>query len=502
MKKIIALILLVIISTSVSATTFVMNAGYTQAYLEILRLRFGTANALINAENKKDPSNAAYLYLHSYIDFLKVVITEEDKDYIKLVANKSSRIKLLEKISHESPWRLYSLAQLNLQSGIASVKAGEYFKAAVDINKAYSQFKENDKKFPGFKPNKAGLGILHVLIGSIPDSYTWVTGVMGMEGNVNKGFKELKEILTTSQTGDPYPFLFNECLFLSTFVTYNLAVSVENTEVMIQLLQNEKISREVKNNPMLIYAASSFYSHQGHNDKAIELLTNRPLDKSYFPFHYLDYLTGVALLNKLDPKARIYFLKYVTTFKGKNFIKSAYQRLAWSFLSEGDTSSYSTYISRIGVLGATEMENDKEAAKEFKKKSAPNPELLKIRLLFDGGYYSRAYELLSSIKSELLQPVEKVEYLYRNARINHKLGSLEQAKKLYNETYMKGKYFRNYYAANSILILGNIYEDEGNKKQALWCYRECLKLAFDEYRTSIEQKAKAGINRLTNPVGK
>lgn len=500
MKRIIISGCLILLTTGLSASSFIMNGEYTQAYLEILRLRFGAANTIISTQSKKDPSNAANLYLLSYIDFLKVVITEEDKDYDALMENKPARVNRLENVNPKSPWRLYALAQLNLQSGIASVKAGEYLRAAVDINRAYSQFKENDKKFPGFKPNKAGIGLLHVLIGSIPDSYTWVTGILGMEGNVSKGLKELKDVLTTPSEENPYPFLFNECLFLSTFVTFNLSVSNENNEALFQLLQNETVSKEIIKNPMLIYSAASFYAHQGKNDKAIELLTKRPLDKSYFPFHYLDYLTGVALLNKLDLKARIFFLKYVTTFKGENFIKSAYQRLAWSFLTEGDTANYRTYISRIGMLGGIQMDNDKEAVKEWKGKSMPHPELLKIRLLFDGGYYSRADELLKTVNEDNLSQLERIEFLYRSARINHKKGDLVKAKEYYLETYNKGKNFRRYYAANSILNLGNIYEEEGKSKQALWCYRECLNLDFDEYRASIEQKAEAGINRLNSNV--
>lgn len=500
MKKIIVSVCLILTTTGLSASTFVMNEEYTRAYLEILRLRFDAANVIISDQSRKDPSNATKHYLLSYIDFLKVVITEEEKDYNALMENKPERIKSLETVNLRSPWRLYSLAQLNLQSAIASVKAGEYLRAAIDINKAYGQFKENDKKFPDFKPNRAGMGLLHVLIGSIPDSYTWVTGILGMEGDVKKGLNELKEVLSINQAQNPYPYLFNECLFLSTFITFNLSVGNENTDALSQLLQTEKVNKEIRNNPMLIYSASSFYAHQGKNDKAIELLTKRPLDKSYFPFHYLDYLTGVALLNKLDPRARVYFLKYVTNFKGENFIKSAYQRLSWSFLTEGDTASYLTYISRIGMLGGVRMDNDKEALKELERKSIPHTDLLKIRLLFDGGYYTRAIGVVSTVNEDKLKETEKIELLYRKARINHKQGNLKKAKEIYLETYNKGKTSRQYYAANSILNLGNIYEEEGKIKQALWCYNECLNLDYEEYRISIEQKAEAGINRLNRKV--
>lgn len=494
--KILLVIIYIIVFHNVTAATFSMNEGYTAAYMEILRLRFTSAETLIRSERLKDPSNLAYVYLDSYTGFLKSVISEEDIEYTNFITKKSNRANSFESIKSDSPWRLYSLGQLHLQSSIAEVKAGDYVKAAIDIRKAYNYFVENESKFPSFRPNRAGLGLMHLLIGSVPDSYTWIPGIMGMEGDVNKGSRALKDVLLASKQDKDFPYLFHECFFLNAFITYNLAGFESGSADLYELINSESLMQEAKKSPVLIYAISSIYSHQGKNDLALSLLLERPQDKSYYEFNYLDYLTGIAYLNKLDNRARVYLLKYVTHFKGKNYLKAAYQRIAWSYLSDGDTSGYRKYISRVGIFGNAFLENDKEASKEYNRNKTPNVKLLRARLLFDGGYYNKAEGELSALFQETLTTDERIELLYRTARINHKEGKIQKAKLLYLETYNKGKTLTLYYAANSLLLVGILNEKEHLYNEAYWCYKECLKLRFDEYQSSIHQKAKAGLNRL------
>ncbi|MGE5318491.1 MAG: tetratricopeptide repeat protein [Chloroflexota bacterium] len=497
MKKIFLSIFLYSLVMQVSSETFIMTKGYESAYMEVLKLKFERARTYIRDEYNNDPSNIAYKYLESYSDFLKAVISEEEADYTNLLNNKSERIKSIELLTATNPWRLYSLAQINLQTSIVELKAGDYLKSAIDLNKAYKQFKENDLKFPAFIPNKAGMGLLHILIGSVPDSYSWITGSLGMEGNINKGRQEILKAMLTSFDDNKYPYIYQECLFLSAFVSLNLVSSDTDSGELIRIIKTERFKKDLRESPLLIYAISSYYIRRGMNEDALQLLTGRPLDNSYYPFYYLDYLTGVALLNKLDPKARFYFLRFVTNFKGKTYKKSAYQHLAWSYLIDNDNTSYLKYISRIPHFGSNTMENDKEASREFAKKSFPNKNLLKARLLFDGGYYKEAEQVLNNFNQNTLTGTEKIEYVYRKARIYHKSGDYQKARLHYLETYKLGKDSDSYYAANSLLNLGNIYELENKINDALWCYEECLRLNYEEFRTSISQKAKAGINRIT-----
>lgn len=498
MKRVTYIIIFLLGFCKINASTISMTKEYEQAYLEILKLRFASAESFIHSNRSADNTNVMHLYLEGYIDFLKTIISEEETDYARLLDKKNSRMKAIERTTGNSPWRLYAMAQLNLQSGVSSMKFGDYSKAARDITKAYSQFNENNKRYPAFKPNMTGMGLFNILIGSIPENYTWVSNLFGIEGDINTGIKQLQEALHVSVPQNPYPYLYYESLFLATFVTFNLANTDDNAGKMLNILKQQNADKHLKEYPLLIYAASSFYADRGENDNALWLLINRPVSNDYYKFHYLDYLTGVAMLKKLDPRARIYLLRFTSNFKGRNFIKSAYQKIAWSYLIEGDTANYKKYIARVEHFGIIDVDNDKEAMKEALSRKIPNPELLKARLLFDGGYYSKAQTTLQSINVFRLPVDQHIEHSYRSARIQHKMGNTDRAKEAYLRTYKLGKSRPVYYAANSMLSLGIIYEEEGQNDQALWCYKECQKLDFEDYRSSILQKAKAGINRVSH----
>ncbi len=487
-------IFFLLLNTPAQSKSFNLTPGYREAYLELLRLRFDNANQLIKAEEIADPSNVTYAFLYGYIDFLKYSINEETVDYDRLVTSLQDRIDQLNQVSESSPWRLNCQAQLYLQSGLASMKNGNYFRAANDISKSYSLFKRNEKLFPDFLPGKAGLGLMNVLFGSVPDSFKWVTTTLGFEGDVSRGSQLLRSVIDASLK--EYPFLYNESLFLYTFITFNFSSSTQSDVQEMEVLYGQKhVRKELAVNPLLIYSAASLYLKNGNNDEALKLLVNRPLHHSYYPFHYLDYLTGIAYLNKIDPRCRLYFLKYINNYKGDYFIKSAYQKLAWSYLALDDEDNYKKYISRVKLFGEQATENDKEAQFETSNGKVPQKELLKARLLCDGGYYDKAENVLIQLNQNLLQEIWRNEYYYRLARIKHQTGHLTKAKELYIKTFQTGKNLDSWYPANSLLMLGTIHEEEGDIKKAHYYYSECLKQDFTLYKSGIHQKAMAGMSR-------
>lgn len=81
--------------------------------------------------------------------------------------------------------------------------------------------------------------------------------------------------------------------------------------------------------------------------------------------------------------------------------------------------------------------------------------------------------------------------------IFHGWGKITQAVSSYELVIDSGKDLPYFYAGNSALQLGLIYEAMKQPEKALHYYNVCLKLRFNEYQTSIHQKAKAGINRIS-----
>ena len=71
-----------------------------------------------------------------------------------------------------------------------------------------------------------------------------------------------------------------------------------------------------------------------------------------------------------------------------------------------------------------------------------------------------------------------------------------EAINFYKETIEKGKNETFYFSPKSALQLGLIYEKKGDKKQASKYFQSCIDMQNHLYEQSLEQKAKAGLERL------
>ncbi len=493
MKHLAILLIFILVSVSTEAA-FTFNDNCKQAYTDVLCLRFGMARSRMQAEKKVNPNNQVPYIIENYIDFLKVIIGEEEKDFIILKENKEIRLQKLSAQGADSPWFLYSQSMVYMQLGAARIKFGEYVNAALDINRAYRLLTENQRKFPSFALNKAVLGILHSIIGTIPEKYRWAVYSLNFEGTIPEGNSELKEAYRQIVADPQLGFILPETAFLLTFVTLNLTVDLPAALDLVEKFQKAPLDRYLKESPVLVFACANTYSRAGENDKAIKLLTDCPRTFDRYPFHYLDYMLGVAKLARLDQDACFPLLSFLGTFKGKNYIRSAYMHLAWCYLIQNEPGKYETYLQRIKIRGNDQVDNDREALSFAKKNIKPDLPLLKARLLFDGGYYEKAVHELDGFKTD--DKKLEVEYTYRLGRICHNWGKTDEAIANYKKTIKTGKNLPYFYAANSALQLGLIYEKRNDFAQARIYYLKVQEMDFDEYEFSIQNKALAGLNRI------
>jgi tetratricopeptide (TPR) repeat protein len=335
-----------------------------------------------------------------------------------------------------------------------------------------------------------GLGLLHTLVGTIPDEYQWVAGIFGMQGSVMEGMEELHLAASRLQSGD-LDFLYPECLFFITFLSMNFQADAGLGSGYLEMLDHF-----AEKSILIRYAYGRYLMKSGMNDKAIHVLSDRKSKIGQYPFHYLDYLLGKAKLNRLDTDADKFFYLYVTNHKGENYIKAGYQKLAWFNLVMGNEEGYYDNMSRVLHYGHASVDADKQAMMEAESGLVPNVNLLKGRLLFDGGYYLEAENILLDPGVVLGSKKDSVEFNYRLGRIYHSLGSQDKAISYYSKCMEEGRDLQYYYSANAALHVGMIHEERGDFKDARRYYEMCTDMDFSEYRASILQKAKAGLDRV------
>ncbi|MBR9922351.1 MAG: tetratricopeptide repeat protein [Bacteroidetes bacterium] len=461
------------------------------AYEMATELRLIQASNLIDQLHQEEPDNLLAEYLENYIDFFKVYINEDKAEFDRLEANKDARIDLMETGNPDSPWYLYTQANIRLQWALARLKFEEYATAFFEVNKAMKLLKRNQERFPYFMPNKKDLGILHAMSGTIPDGYKWaVEWLSSMEGSIRQGQQELEEVIEYARYND---FIFEKEIYV--FYSYLMLHLNQNEEAAWKVINESKL--DPQKDPMACFIVANIAMRTGRNSEAIELLEQRPGGRAFHPFHYLDYMLGLAKLRRLDSDADIYFQRFLDRFTGRNFIKDAYQKIAWQALLENDLYKYNATIQNCLSKGYTIVGSDASALEEAESGTIPQKDLLKARLLFDGGYHQKAEKLLKQkSRQSFSERVHQIEYTYRLGRIYQVQQNFPEALKLYRKTIDEGRDHPWYFACRAALESGIIYEKTGNKEAAIESFNECLNIKPDEHRTALHQAAKAGINRL------
>jgi tetratricopeptide (TPR) repeat protein len=474
------------------------NSNCREAYRSIISLHFTEAAKMLNAEKATHPSNLIPVYLENYIDFLTVFIGEEPAAFERFRKSQDAREDLLKKGNPDSPWYRYCLGNMGIQFSICRMKFGEYKSAALDISHSYGELKENARLHPEFPLQNSGIGLIHVLAGIIPDSYSWVLKLLGLDADVPKGLSEIAGMAGYSGNNETFRLFRIESLFYLAFLDATLGKDAKNALEVLRKFDDQKNAFPEPSNPLLIFVRASILSKAGKTDAAIAQLQGYHPDAEEFHFCYLDYLTGLNKLNRLDPDADLYLIRFLKDFRGQNHVRSAYQKLAWTFLLEGNTAKYQEYIGKAMSRGAMTIDNDIQANREGKSGEQPNVVLLKARLLSDGGYSERALHLLldQDVRTFIKTPKDLLEYNYRLGRICQESGNTQEALKYFSNTIRDGSAKSWYFAENAALQSGLIYEQKKDYSNAGRCFRLCLSMKNTEYKNSLDQKARLGLKRI------
>lgn len=466
-----------------------------KAYTQILNLQLDSATYSIQQAQNQQAYNLMPQLLYNYKDIVYLILTEDKTAYDSLKPKRKERIEKWSQGNKNSPWQLSGEAQIKLQWAFASVLFGDYFSAARDIRSAYLLLEKNKAKHPDFLVDNMGIGILHSMIGIIPDQYQWAVELFGFSGTIEQGIEEVEQQIMAVPHREQ---LSAEALFYYTFLKANLLNEKNRVQQILQLFDKDEFKEARLNSPLLHFAYCNLLLRE-NNDSAITELSQFKEQEHTLHFHYLDFLLGKALVYKNDVKAVPYLQHYIKHYPGKNYKKSAMQSLAWYYFMQGDTALYLQHMNAIARTNGGLMDADKSAEKESKlaaKGILPNVHLLKGRLFFDGHYYQKALAALAPLKVQQEDKELLLEYHYRKGRILQEMGKYSEAIQSYEMAIQSCENSNRYFTGRAALESGNIYQQMGKMSAAKAAYERCLSLPFSEYRRGIRAKAKAGLQSL------
>lgn len=496
MRYVINMVFLVLLFSFTKAEEYKMSYTCNKAYEHILMYDFTEGKKLLTQEKSENPENLIVYWLEDYIDFYKTISHQNYNEYENLKEDREKRIDILKDGNEDSPFYSLCLAEVYIHRAMERILFEEYFDAALDVNRAYKLLESNTEDFPSFLPTYKCLGVLHALIGLIPPEYEWIKSLLNIRGSLTMAENELTTVINLSLEKEEWRYLAVESFCFYSLIKLNTGETKTAIKKLDYYMQNTYLQKMKFLSPMLNFVQAKLYMAKNQTNQAINTLINFKLSEQ--DIYYRTYYLALLKLRRQDKDAKNYFSQYLYQYPGKHYVKSAYQKLAWAYFIEGDTSSYQKNIQKVIYSGTNKTDEDKQAQEEALSLSFPNYYLLKARLLFDGGFYKEALQTLMEKNLSVVcrNEEERLEYLYRIARIFHEWGKIEKAIKYYKKVIDRKDNTRSHFPANSALFLGQIYEESGDFSTAKKYYQECLNMDFDAYHNSICQKAKAGLERL------
>ena len=476
-----------------SSYTYDFNARCQTAYQLIMAMRIREAQQLMEVEQKAHPDNLIPVLLQNYIDFMELFFDGGPAAYQQKLADRNTCLSLLASGNRDSPYYLFTQAVVHFQWSLIKVKFGDRISAAWEFRRAYLMFSENRKRYPQFYPNDIFLGAMKTAIGTVPEGYRWISDILGMKGSIEEGMHMLKQVIAR---GDDQQILFGNEAYI--YYCYLLFYIERNPEAVFRFIRGKNL--DTRQNQLYAFMVANLALNHHRSAYALRVLQNRDQQHDYLDMPSLDFELGSIYLNSLQADSAIRYLQaFLQRTKTDYYKKDALLRLSWAYTLKGQSAMAAQCRQRILKEGSAIVDADKTALLEARKNTPVDIHILRARLLSDGGYFRQALDELNSLSATALPDyLNKLMYAYFMARIYDEMGEDDKAIPYYQATIEAGRNLPEYYAARAAWQMGMIYEKRNEPQKALYYYNLCLQMPEKEYKNSLDQWAKAGIERIQN----
>ena len=475
-----------LLGAGVSAQHVHFNPRMEKALQDIVHLRYAALHQKLSQERKQHPQNRAADYLEAASICISLFVNERSEGFTQKEPRLEALLEKLETVPEKEPYQRLLRGEILLGTAILQGKYGHTWAAAWRFSKAYKLLKTNYERFPNFAPNYLPWGVLMAAIGSLPESYQMIAGLLGFEGDVDRGLQLVRQGYYQCQNTSRWRFYKGYHGFVYAFVYQQLEIKPAPTLSQLGL--------PVASSSFFIYLHAQELLDQGKAPEAYTLLQERPQGEGLLAFPFLHYLTGKVALSVAPEKAGPHFHRFLRESENEIYRNSSQRFLAWYHLLQGEKDSVAYWRQRLlqappGASGA-----DEQARREARL--GWNPTLVRARLAYDGGRYHETLYLLKNAPPERLASWAKLEWHYRKARAHQALQAYQQAQKHYQRGLAHPPVENSYALGNSVLQLGNLALRARDTSAARRWYQRCLSYTDYPFYEGIQQKAKARLSGL------
>lgn len=442
----------------------------------------------LKKEVKENPNNSFTILLADYQDCIQLLFSNDAKLFEQKKTEFDKRLQNISLANEQSPWFLFAQAEIYFHLALVQFRFGETTASFFNFRKSFLQIQTNQKKYPEFAPNKMLLGVATALLGSIPNQYQWLISLFGMEGNVKNGLFQLENFFHQNTDNK---WLHQEAMLYLVYIKYYFAGQQE--EAMNLILSNQF---QPNTNLMHAFVVANLSLNNRKSKMALPLLDFWIKKGAGNHYPILFYEMGEAMLMNINPSSISYYQQFINQSKSIHYKQDAFLKMSCAYMMQQNWSKVNICLEAIKTMPNGITDADRFAKKTAEQKSLLPPLLLEAKLLFDGGNNDAALAVIKKVEIKKLSKQEIIEYHFRLGRIYDDCKQWTTAIFHYKKTIELGKESTSYHSARACLQLGLMYEQLGKPKESLKYYYLSQSMKNKDFKQSIAQQAKAGINRL------
>jgi len=488
MPKIILTFIIIFSLSQKAIAIYDVNENCKTAWMLLMDLEIVQAKELLAEEIKINPENYYAYYLDQTCDAYKMIINSSDEEYEAFIEDYYKKREIMDEKDKDSPYYLACYSEMELQVGIFNIINGSHFSG---LRKGYSAYKNvyrNLDKYPNFKPSLKLDGFFNVAIYNLPPFVKWAASFFGVTVDIDYGFNLLNENYITQK--DIPGINAESALYVI------LVAKINKTPEMVYDF-TKSLDSSISQTFIHKYFKANIAYRTGRNDEALMTMEQIDMNKHAFADVIYSYLMGKILLRKLDYNAAYYLLRYLSYLEKKEYVKEMNYNLALYYLINDNRLKYIEYSEIVRNEGMDMNERDREALYDASLDYVPDVNLVRARLLLDGGYVAKFNISLKTFEknnSELL--AYNLEYHFLKARFEALMTNNKIAIKEFKKVIEMGESKDYYFASEAALRLGNIYKKIGKIELAKEYYDKSIRLYKNDYYEYIEDKAVKARNSL------
>ena len=460
---------------------------------QLLNMEFQAADATFERVAGLSGGAAAGHYHLALLRMLEALFTESERSYDRFY-EQSDRLESALDTVPEGAWRALLTGEWALQRAFVHAKRENPTNAALAARRAYQAYANSLSYDSDFYEAYKGIGLLHLAIGGTPRSYRRVLSVLGYDGTITEGLRELRVAAERSTYNDLHAGI------ISSWASIALDVAPEES-----LERMRALAAAHPQSPLMQYFYGFTLLTQRHAARAEQVLRHAAQISTApdrFYIDYIDFYLAEALLRQQEyENALSYYRRFLDRHDGTSLRAPALAHAGLALEMMDRREDAVSYYRRALQEEETERNQPAQRLADEHLDQPLTPlerRLATGRFLYDAGANNEAETVLQAVlDAEETTRALQAEAAYRLGRLYQSEEAYDRAMHFYRFSMTHQDDSEERWAPWSQYYIGQIYERTGRGQQAREAYQAALNYEGDyNYSRGLGQRVQAAFERL------